>query len=146
MGKKDDDSVKISRHQIDHLNAAMATASAGPDRSGAMLAVLRSEECYLVACGSALRFIPAGEGVDRVEAAHDLAVRVLVPMYRNPGLFRGASRFSTFLVGALKRANSKTLAEKIPSAIRRIHSLARLDPSERSFVEEYVISRRIKTY
>lgn len=126
MGKRGEDSGKISRHQIDHLNAAMTAASAGPNRDEAMLAVLRSKECYLVACGSALRFIPTGAGVDRVDAAHDLAVSVLISMYRNPGLFRGASLFSTFLVGALKRANSKTLAEKIPSAIRRIHPLAPL--------------------
>jgi len=110
--------------KITRLNANMSTASLQPDREAAMLAVLRSKECYFVACAQALRFISGSD--DRAEAAHDLATRVLMPMFHNPGLFEGLSLFSTFLYAALRRANAKTLSQKIPSAIKKIHSLAPL--------------------
>jgi DNA-directed RNA polymerase specialized sigma24 family protein len=110
--------------KISRLNADMSSASLKPDREAAMLAVLRSDACYMVACAQALRFVSGSD--DRAEAAHDLATRVLMPMFHNPGLFEGHSLFSTFLYAALRRANSKTLSQKIPDAIRKIHPLAPL--------------------
>jgi len=109
---------------VSRLNTNMSAASLSPGREAAMLAILRSNDCYLVACALALRFVSGAD--DKGEAAHDLAVRVLAPMFRNPGLFEGRSKFSTFLYGALRRANSKTLSQKIPSAISRLHPLAPL--------------------
>jgi len=110
--------------KISRLNADMSAASLQPNREAAMLAVLRSNECYLVACAQAIRFVSGSD--DRAEAAHDLAVRILAPMFRNPGLFEGRSLFSTFLYGALRRANAKVLLQKIPAAIKKIHPLAPL--------------------
>lgn len=106
------------------LNAAMTAASASPDRKAAMLAVLRGEDCYLVACAYALRFV--GGDPDPAEAAHDLAVRILVPMFRNPDRFAGRSKFTTYLYGALRQSHARGFRDKIPESISRIHPLAPL--------------------
>jgi len=83
--------------RITRLNSVMASASTLPNHEQAMLAVLRSGDCYYVACAYALRFGSPAAAVDRAEAAHDLAVRVLAPMFRKPGSFQGKSLFSIYL-------------------------------------------------
>jgi RNA polymerase sigma factor (sigma-70 family) len=110
--------------RVSLLNSSMASACASPDREAAMLEVLRSEACYLVACAYAFRFT-AGDP-NPIEAAHDLAVWVLVPMFGKPGQFAGRSLFSTYLYGAFRRSNVQSYKEKIPKAIRDIHPLAPL--------------------
>ena len=119
MLSKSDLAARVSR-----LNASIAAASANPDREAAMLAILRSEDCYLVACAYAFRFTSGDP--NPIEAAHDMAVRFLVPMFRNPGQFGGRSQFSTYLYGAFRRSSVKSFKEKIPKAVRDIHPLAPL--------------------
>ena len=119
MLSKTDLAARVSR-----LDSTMSAASASPEREAAMLEVLRSEDCYLVACAYAFRFT-AGDP-NPIEAAHDMAVWVLVPMFRKPGQFAGRSLFSTYLYGAFRRSNAKSYKEKIPASIAGIHPLAPL--------------------